>query len=117
MDYANQAKAEGIKTTQALIQAGVVRLRPILMTTLALVVGMVPIALAKGAGAEWKNGLAWALIGGLLSSMVLTLFIVPVLYQVVDNIKDFFSHRKGNGSGNHTPEDAVALSSTVLAAD
>jgi len=117
VDFANQAKAEGMKTTQALIQAGMVRLRPILMTTLALVVGMVPIALAKGAGAEWKNGLAWALIGGLLSSMVLTLFIVPVLYQVVDNIKDFFSRRKGNGGSNHTPEDAAAVSSTMLTAD
>ena len=102
VDFANQAKAEGHRTTEALVQAGKIRLRPILMTTLALVVGMVPIALATGPGAEWKNGLAWALIGGLISSMIMTLFLVPVLYQIVDNIKDFFSRRKGGGGNDLT---------------
>lgn len=102
VDFANQAKEEGLHTTEALVQAGKIRLRPILMTTLALVVGMVPIALATGPGAEWKNGLAWALIGGLISSMIMTLFLVPVLYQIVDNIKDFFSRRKGGGGNDLT---------------
>jgi HAE1 family hydrophobic/amphiphilic exporter-1 len=54
------------------------------MTTLAMVAGMLPIALAQGAGAEWKNGLAWVLIGGLLSSMFLTLVIVPLVYYLMD---------------------------------
>jgi HAE1 family hydrophobic/amphiphilic exporter-1 len=52
-----------------------------------MVFGMLPIALARGAGSEWKNGLAWALIGGLTSSMLLTLIIVPVVYTWVDRLK------------------------------
>jgi HAE1 family hydrophobic/amphiphilic exporter-1 len=63
------------------------RIRPIFMTTLAMVFGMLPIALARGAGSEWKNGLAWALIGGLTSSMFLTLVIVPIVYTWVDRLK------------------------------
>jgi HAE1 family hydrophobic/amphiphilic exporter-1 len=90
VDFTNQLKAEGKPTFEALIEAGKVRLRPILMTTIAMVIGFLPIALAKGAGAEWKNGLAWALIGGLTSSMLLTLVVVPVVYQLVDALKARF---------------------------
>lgn len=89
VDFANQAKAEGLSTVEALIEAGRTRLRPILMTTLAMAIGFLPIALAKGAGSEWKNGLAWALIGGLTSSMILTLLIVPVVYLFMDGIKAY----------------------------
>ena len=71
----------------ALIEAGKTRMRPILMTTLAMVIGMLPIALAKGSASEWKNGLAWVIIGGLLSSLILTVYLVPVVYYVVDSIK------------------------------
>ncbi len=63
------------------------RIRPIFMTTLSMVFGMLPIALATGAGSEWKNGLAWALIGGLTSSMFLTLIIVPIVYTWIDRLK------------------------------
>ncbi|HWV74333.1 MAG TPA: efflux RND transporter permease subunit [Pseudosphingobacterium sp.] len=86
VDFTNQMKAEGNSTRQALIHANHARLRPILMTTIAMVIGMLPIALASSAGAEWKNGLAWVIIGGLISSLFLTLIIVPVVYQVADNI-------------------------------
>ncbi|MCL4641886.1 MULTISPECIES: efflux RND transporter permease subunit [Olivibacter] len=86
VDFTNQMKAEGNSTRQALIHANHARLRPILMTTIAMVIGMLPIALASSAGSEWKNGLAWVIIGGLISSLFLTLIIVPVVYQVVDNI-------------------------------
>ena len=68
-----------------MIQANHARLRPILMTTIAMVFGMLPIALASGAGAEWKNGLAWVIIGGLISSLFLTLIIVPVIYAIFDH--------------------------------
>jgi HAE1 family hydrophobic/amphiphilic exporter-1 len=68
------------------MEAGKQRLRPILMTTLSMVIGMLPIAIAAGAGSEWKSGLAWALIGGLSSSMFLTLVVVPVVYIVVTRI-------------------------------
>lgn len=87
VDFANQLKASGLDTVHALMLAGKTRLRPILMTTLAMVFGMMPIALASGAGAEWKSGLAWVLIGGLLSSMLLTLVVVPSVYLIVDIMK------------------------------
>ncbi|MFN7118211.1 MAG: efflux RND transporter permease subunit, partial [Saprospiraceae bacterium] len=90
VDFANQAKREGLNTTEALLQAGQERLRPILMTTVALIIGMVPIAIAEGPSAEWKNGLGWVLIGGLTSSMFLTLLVVPAGYQFVDNVGAFF---------------------------
>ena len=84
VDFTNQMKAEGYNTVEALILAGKIRMRPILMTTLSMIVGMLPIALATGAGAEWKSGLAWVLIGGLTSSMLLTLIVVPCMYLVFD---------------------------------
>jgi multidrug efflux pump subunit AcrB len=86
VDFTNQRKAEGATTYEALIDANHARLRPILMTTIAMVIGMLPIALASGAGAEWKNGLAWVIIGGLLSSLFLTLVVVPVMYSIFDKL-------------------------------
>jgi HAE1 family hydrophobic/amphiphilic exporter-1 len=77
-------KAEGMALKPALLEATRKRFRPIVMTTLAMVAGMMPIALAQGAGAEWKNGIAWVIIGGLISSMFLTLVIVPLVYYLVD---------------------------------
>ncbi len=93
VDYTNQLKAQGYRTKDALIESGRTRLRPILMTTIAMVIGMLPLALASGAGAEWKNGMAWALIGGLTSSMLLTLVVVPVMYVIIDKIKDRFTKK------------------------
>ncbi len=72
VDFTNQLKADGKHFKEALIIAGKGRMRPILMTTLSMVVGMLPIAMATGTAAEWKNGLAWVIIGGLLSSLILT---------------------------------------------
>ncbi|MDX1902748.1 MAG: efflux RND transporter permease subunit, partial [Thermonemataceae bacterium] len=69
VDFTNQLKTEGHHFKEALVMAGKERMRPILMTTLAMVIGMLPIALAKGTASEWKNGLAWVIIGGLLSSL------------------------------------------------
>lgn len=86
VDFTNQRKAEGASTFQALVDANNARLRPILMTTIAMVIGMLPIALASGAGAEWKNGLAWVIIGGLISSLFLTLVVVPVMYAIFDKL-------------------------------
>lgn len=86
VDFANQQKAEGVPFRRAILIAGEERLRPILMTTIAMVIGMVPIATATGAGAEWKNSLAWVLIGGLTSSMLLTIYLVPMAYYLVDRL-------------------------------
>ncbi|WP_159471195.1 efflux RND transporter permease subunit [Dyadobacter sp. 3J3] len=88
VDFANQRKEHGDSTWTALISAGTTRLRPILMTTLAMVIGMLPIALSGTAGSEWKNGLAWVIIGGLSTSLCLTVFLVPIVYYCVDRIGD-----------------------------
>jgi HAE1 family hydrophobic/amphiphilic exporter-1 len=94
VDFANHLKTEGKSTYNALLEAVRERMRPILMTTIAMVIGMVPIATATGSGAEWKNGLAWVLMGGLTSSMFLTIIVVPMMYYVVDRIKDKISSIK-----------------------
>lgn len=96
VDFTNQLKAQGKHYKEALIMAGKERMRPILMTTLAMAIGMLPIALAKGTASEWKNGLAWVIIGGLLSSMILTVFLVPMVYYVVDAIKEKIAKRSDN---------------------
>ena len=91
VDFTNQRKAAGESTYNALLQANHARLRPILMTTIAMVIGMIPIAMANGAGAEMNNGLAWVIIGGLISSLFLTLIIVPVVYAILDSLIRRFS--------------------------
>jgi hydrophobic/amphiphilic exporter-1 (mainly G- bacteria), HAE1 family len=90
VDYANQLKAAGRPTREALLEAGPVRMRPILMTTIAMVAGMIPVALARGDGAETRTGMAWAIIGGLVASTVLTLVVVPVVYSLVDGLRARF---------------------------
>lgn len=84
VDFTNHRKEQGETTFNALVQANHARLRPILMTTIAMVFGMLPIALATGAAAAMNNGLAWVIIGGLTSSLFLTLIIVPVVYMIFD---------------------------------
>jgi HAE1 family hydrophobic/amphiphilic exporter-1 len=93
VDFTNQLKARGKHYREALIEAGKERMRPILMTTLAMTIGMLPIALAKGTASEWKNGLAWVIIGGLLSSLMLTVYVVPMVYYLVDKTKEKFSKK------------------------
>lgn len=88
VDFTNHLKEKGMPTNEALLEATKERLRPVLMTTIAMVVGMLPVALATGAGAAWKNGLAWSIIGGLISSTFLTLVVVPVVYQLVDRLME-----------------------------
>ena len=96
VDFANIMKAKGMNTFDALVEAGRERLRPILMTTISMVFGMLPIAIATGAGAEWKNGLAIVLMGGLTSSLVLTVFVVPIAYLVVDKIQQKLKRKSGD---------------------
>jgi HAE1 family hydrophobic/amphiphilic exporter-1 len=88
VDRANETRRTGFSTWEAILEAGESRIRPIFMTTLAMIFGMMPIALATSAGAEWKSGLAWALIGGLTSSMFLTLVLVPVVYTKIDEWRE-----------------------------
>ncbi|MFT3683263.1 MAG: efflux RND transporter permease subunit [Ferruginibacter sp.] len=107
VDYTNQLKEQGYKTIDALMESGRTRLRPILMTTIAMVIGMLPLALASGAGAEWKNGMAIALIGGLTSSMLLTLVVVPVMYVIIDRIKERFSRKSKAVSDTEVLQPAI----------
>ena len=93
VDFANHLKDKGKNTYEALLEAVRERMRPILMTTIAMVIGMIPIATASGSGAEWKNGLAWVLIGGLTSSMFLTIIIVPMMYYIVDRLQEKWKNR------------------------
>ncbi len=96
VDFTNHMRDKGLDTFDALIEAGKERLRPILMTTFAMIFGMLPIAMATGNGAELKNGMAWVIIGGLASSMVLTLVVVPVVYYIFDRITARFRHFRRN---------------------
>jgi HAE1 family hydrophobic/amphiphilic exporter-1 len=83
VDFTNQRRAEGLAPTQALLEACPVRLRPILMTSVATIAGAIPEALNFGAGAETRVPMAIAIIGGVLVSTVLTLFVVPCVYSVL----------------------------------
>lgn len=88
VDRTNQMRKErNLSVYDALMEAAQTRLRPILMTTVAMIFGMLPVALSTSPGAEWKSGLAWALIGGLASSLLLTLVLVPVMYMKFDEWK------------------------------
>lgn len=98
VDRANQNRQEGLSIIDSLLDSGRTRLRPILMTTVAMVFGMLPIAISKSSGAEWKTGLAWAIIGGLTSSLLLTLVLVPVIYYIFESMKEKRAHKKSKSS-------------------
>ena len=86
VDFANQMRQEGMQRTEALIEAAHVRLRPILMTTLAMVFGMLPLALALSEGSEQRSPMGQAVIGGIITSSLLTLVVVPVIYTYLDDL-------------------------------
>ena len=90
VDYTNVLRDRGLDRTPALVKAGATRLRPILMTTLAMIFGMVPVAFAVSEGSEFRSPMGQAVIGGLITSTLLTLFVVPVVYSIIDD----FSFRK-----------------------
>jgi HAE1 family hydrophobic/amphiphilic exporter-1 len=105
VDFTNQLKERGKSTKEALLEAGPIRLRPILMTTIAMIAGMVPVALARGDGAESRVPMAVAIIGGLTTSTVLTLGVVPVFYSLMDGLRRRVSgNRKADPEAPATPE-------------
>jgi HAE1 family hydrophobic/amphiphilic exporter-1 len=87
VEFTNQLKAAGRSTREALLEAGPIRLRPILMTSVAMIAGMIPVALARGDGAEVRVPMAVTIIGGLVTSTLLTLGIVPVVYSLLDGLR------------------------------
>lgn len=90
VDYINQLRSSGLNRTEAILQAGPIRLRPILMTTASTILGMLPLALGLGAGAELRAPMAVAIIGGLTTATLLSLIVVPVVYALLDDLR----HRK-----------------------
>ncbi|HVH10787.1 MAG TPA: efflux RND transporter permease subunit [Gemmatimonadales bacterium] len=106
IDFANQARASGRDRREALIDAGELRLRPIVMTTLAMIFGMLPTALALGAGSEFRAPMAHAVIGGLITSTLLTLVVVPVVYTYLDDFGSWVGRLVQRWTG--APETAPA---------
>ena len=94
VDFANQQRAAGMERAAALLKAGRIRLRPIIMTTVAMIFGMLPLAFAIGEGAEQRAPMARAVIGGLITSTLLTLFVVPVVYSMLDDLAGLRSRKK-----------------------
>ncbi|MEF8708503.1 MAG: efflux RND transporter permease subunit [Candidatus Accumulibacter propinquus] len=88
VEFANQLQERGSAIRQAVIEASVLRLRPILMTTGAMVLGTIPLALARGAGAESRQQIGWVIVGGLLLGTLFTLFVVPTVYTLLARRKE-----------------------------
>ena len=98
VDFTNTLRGRGLSVRDALIRAGSVRLRPILMTTVSMIMAMLPLAMGVSTGSEMRRGMSAALIGGLISSTCLTLFVVPVVYSLLESLKKKFNRRFRPGS-------------------
>jgi len=99
IDFAKWSKEErGLSTREALIEAGRIRLRPILMTTVALIAGMIPVAMGVGEGADFRAPLGRAVIGGVITSTVLTLLVIPTFYEILDHWRERLLARFGLGA-------------------
>ncbi|MBN9419861.1 MAG: efflux RND transporter permease subunit [Candidatus Eremiobacteraeota bacterium] len=94
VEYVLTSKAQGMERMAAIFESGEARMRPILMTTVAMIAGMLPIALGIGAGAEVRKSMAIAVIGGLTTSTLLTLVVVPVVFSLLDEMLDWFWKKK-----------------------
>ena len=94
MDYTNQLREQGMSRHNAILKTGEIRLRPIIMTTASTILGMLPIAVGLGAGAELRQPMAVAIIGGLITSSVLSLIVVPVLYTTLEDMGEKLCFRR-----------------------
>lgn len=108
LDFANQLRADGQERADVLLSAGRIRLHPITMTTVAMIFGMLPWALAMEAGAEARAPVARAVIGGLITSTLLTQFVVPVMYPYLDDLGRWVSSKLAAGNGGVARRDAGA---------
>jgi HAE1 family hydrophobic/amphiphilic exporter-1 len=118
IDFAKWAREEqGIRLREALIQAGAIRLRPILMTTFALIAGMIPVALGRGEGAQFRSPLGIAVIGGTITSTLLTLLVVPTIYEVLDSMRSRTARLLGRRPAQRTKEHPVPDGVVPVAGD
>jgi HAE1 family hydrophobic/amphiphilic exporter-1 len=109
VDFTNTLRRQGLSRSEALLKAGPVRLRPILMTTGAMIFGMFPVALGVSEGGELRAPMAIAVIGGLITSTLLTLVVVPVAYTIIDSFAErAIGHVTVMREGEETPLQAVA---------
>ncbi len=107
IDFAKWARErDGLSRRDAIIQAGAIRLRPIMMTTLALIAGMIPVALGHGEGAQFRAPLGRAVIGGVITSTLLTLIVIPTFYEILDEMREKMLHAFGalRSRGQPRPE-------------
>jgi HAE1 family hydrophobic/amphiphilic exporter-1 len=110
IDFAKWAREErGVPLREALIQAGAIRLRPILMTTFALIAGMVPVALGRGEGAQFRAPLGVAVMGGVITSTFLTLLVIPTGYEIIDEARGWLARKFGMTPKQMTAEHVVPL--------
>lgn len=89
IDYTNLLRRRGLSKKDAILQAGPVRLRPILMTATSTIAGMIPVAMGTGSGAETRAPMGTAIVGGMVTSTILTLVVVPVVYSLMDDAATF----------------------------
>ena len=108
VDRTNQNREEGKSVIDAIMEAAKTRLRPILMTTLTMVFGVIPIAISSGASNEMKHGLAFVLIGGLTSSLFLTLLLIPVMYIKIEQLRNWITNLVSKFSSPKLKETAAA---------
>ena len=111
IDFVKQRRTGGVDRLTAILQAGSIRLRPILMTAFATVFGMLPLALGIGSGAEMRAPMARAVIGGMISSTMLTLVVVPVVYSLIDDGVEKF--KRMFVTSETKPEDGVVVAQTI----
>src|SRR5439155_2596719 len=110
IDFAKWAREDrGLSIRDALIEAGGIRLRPILMTTVALVAGMTPIALGTGEGSQFRSPLGVAVIGGVITSTLLTLLVIPTFYEILDDVRARVTRRSSRPARRPLGEPAPAL--------
>ena len=108
IDFAKWAREkDGRPLREALIEAGAIRLRPILMTTFALIAGMIPTALGSGEGSQFRSPLGVAVIGGVITSTLLTLIAIPTYYEILDDLRTWFAHKLGFRVAQKTAEHPI----------
>jgi HAE1 family hydrophobic/amphiphilic exporter-1 len=108
IDFAKWGTERGMGRHEALVEAGRIRLRPILMTTLALIAGMIPVALGHGEGGDFRAPLGRAVIGGTITSTLLTLFVIPTVYDILAGWREALGRRLGFKPVTHGGEPVPA---------